>query len=62
MEADILKLILQGVLPPSTDEIPRIAINRPQVDIKLQAIRVDDSLINYVTGIVNQTRQHPRRH
>jgi MoxR-like ATPase len=59
VEAEILKQTLAGVLPPKTEQIPRLALDRRPVDEEIQAVRVDDSLITYVTGIVQHTRQHP---
>lgn len=59
VEAEILKYILSGVLPPKTEHIPPLPLDRHKVDGEIQAIQVDDSLIKYVTGIVQQTRNHP---
>jgi MoxR-like ATPase len=57
VEAAILKQTLAGVLPPQLEKIPRL--ERHAVDAEMQAVRVDNSLLAYVTGIVQQTRQHP---
>jgi MoxR-like ATPase len=59
VEAEILKQTLRGVLPPKTDAIPRLPLHRYKADEEIQAVRVDDSIITYITGIVQQTRQHP---
>lgn len=59
VEVDILRHVLDGVLPPTSDAIPRLAIDRKQVDEEIESIRVDDSIVTYATRIVQQTRQHP---
>jgi MoxR-like ATPase len=59
IEVEILRQTLLGVLPPRTEQIPRLALERPKIDTEIQAVRVDDSLLTYVTSIVQQTRQHP---
>jgi MoxR-like ATPase len=59
VEADILQRVLTGVLPPRTEDMPRLPLDRKRVDEEIQAVRVDDSIITYVTAIVQQTRQHP---
>ena len=59
VEADILRHALSGVLPPKTQDIPQLELDRKRVDDELEFIRVDESIIGYVTTIVQQTRQHP---
>ena len=59
VEADILRLTLNGVLPPKADDIPRLELDRKRVDEELEAITVDESIIHYVTSLVQQTRYHP---
>lgn len=59
VEAAILQHILSGVLPPHVASIPRLALDRRRVDAEIQAVRVDESLITYVTEMVQQTRKHP---
>lgn len=62
VEADILTGVLNGVLPPRTEDMPRLPLDRKRVDEEIQAVRVDDSIITYVTRIVQQTRHHPMIH
>ena len=59
VEADILRHVLNGVLPPQTDDIPRLSLERKRADEEIQAVQVDESIIQYVATIVQQTRQHP---
>jgi MoxR-like ATPase len=39
--------------------MPRLLLDRKRIDEEIQAVQVDDSIITYVAGIVQQTRQHP---
>jgi MoxR-like ATPase len=59
VEAEILKQTLRGVLPPKTGTMPRLPLDRHKADEEIQTIRVDDSIIAYITEIVQHTRQHP---
>ena len=59
MEAEILKQTLKGVLPPKSGMIPRLPLDRHKADEEIQTMQVDDSIIAYITDIVQHTRQHP---
>jgi MoxR-like ATPase len=59
VETDILKRVLTGGLPPRAEDMPRLLLDRKRIDEEIQAVQVDDSIITYVAGIVQQTRQHP---
>jgi MoxR-like ATPase len=59
VETDILKRALTGGLPPRAEDMPRLLLDRKRIDEEIQAVQVDDSIITYVAGIVQQTRQHP---
>ena len=59
VETEILKKTLAGMLPPASDALPKLPLDRKKADEEIQAVQVDDSLIRYVTSMVQQTRQHP---
>ncbi len=59
VEVNILRHILDGVLPPKTDDIPQLMIDRKIIDEEIEAVQVDDSLLRYAARMVQHTRQHP---
>lgn len=59
VETEILKKTLAGMLPPKSASLPQLTLDRKKADEDIQAVRVDESMIRYVTGIVQQTRRHP---
>ena len=59
VETQLLRHVLDGVLPPKTDDLSSLALDRKRLDEEIEAVRVDDSLIRYAARIVQQTRQHP---
>lgn len=59
VEARMLQSILSGTLPPQFERISSLAIDRGRVNGEIQGVTLDQSLLNFVTKILDQTRKHP---
>ncbi len=57
-EAEMLKGILAGTLPPKYADIKALSFNRAQIDAEINAVTVDNSLTGYITKILEKTRTH----
>ncbi len=55
---EIIKGHFTGRLPPDLKSLPSIPIDRKAIDAELATVRVDDSLIRYISKIVTATRNH----
>lgn len=58
-EVLMLQKIAAGELPPAFDKLPQIAFDLARVDEEIKNVRVDQSLMAYITQILDKTRSHP---
>ncbi|MBF0107064.1 MAG: MoxR family ATPase [Deltaproteobacteria bacterium] len=58
-ETSMLKSIAEGVLPPDFTKLDTMAFDRAALDLEIQQITLDQSLLDYIAEIINQTRKHP---
>ncbi len=58
-ETQLLAGIIRGDLPPPFNDIQAQPVDRAAVDREIQGVRVDDSLLKYVSQILALTRKHP---
>ena len=59
VETEMLQAILSGTLPPVFDELPRLDFNRRAIDLEIQALFIDKSIVEYTSRILQQTRKSP---
>lgn len=58
-EKAVLAGIVDGTLPPDLSRIPQVSLDRDHIDAEIAAVRTDDSILTYITQILDATRRHP---
>ena len=58
-EVQILGGVLQGTLPPRIDGLPAIGVSREAIEQELTQVQVDQSIVEYIAQILQNTRTHP---
>jgi len=58
-DMQIVRQTLDGVLPPKFEEVPQIQFDRGRADAEINQVRFDNSLVRYVSLILQETRRHP---
>jgi MoxR-like ATPase len=59
IENEVLRKTLSGQLPPNFDKLPKLSLDRKQVQDEAEKVEVSDSLVGYVSEILERTRRHP---
>jgi MoxR-like ATPase len=60
VDVRIMRGALEGTLPPDFEKLPSIGIERAELDAEVESIRVDDSILQYVSRVLTMTRNHPQ--
>lgn len=59
VEAKLLEQIVQGVLPPKLESIASLAADRARIDQEMQSVRVEPSVLTYISQLLAATRDDP---
>ncbi len=58
-EIKILQSVIDGLLPPRFPDIHPIGFDRNRLDLEVKQVKVDPSLLRFVTTLLEKTRTHP---
>ncbi len=59
IEQQMLRATLSGELPPKFESLSPLNIDHPSLESEISSVKVDDSLIQFVSEIIAATRNHP---
>lgn len=59
VDTRIMRSIVDGTLRPDMKDLQPVSFDRAQLDREIQSVRVDDSLLNYISRILAASRAHP---
>lgn len=59
VESEVLQGVLKGTLPPDLSLLKTVGLEREKVEQEIAAVRLEPSLIRYITEILEKTRTHP---
>lgn len=60
VDVRIMRGALEGTLPPDFEKLASVSFERAELDREIEAIRVDDSVLNYISRVLSMTRNHPQ--
>ena len=58
-ERVVLSRIVDGTLPPDFSQVPQLDPDRGRIDEEIMTVKADESIIAYITQILDATRKHP---
>lgn len=59
IEESVLKGVLEGTLPPDFGKISALKIDRAGIEKEIQAVTVSESVVAYISKLLQATRKHP---
>ena len=60
VDTRIMRGALDGTLTPNFETLRGIPVDRAALDAEIEAIRVDESILTYISRILGMTRTHPQ--
>ena len=59
VDMNVIRSTLDGVLPPPFEQLQPIGFDRARADAEINAVRLDNSLVRFISMILQETRRHP---
>lgn len=58
-DMSIIRSTIDGILPPPFENLQPVGFDRARADAEINAVKLDNSLVRFVSLILQETRRHP---